>query len=129
MEEQTIRITVGDSVLWQGVTAIVVPEIALEEPGYILTMSAVASGHAKHEFFALAQMAYYQFQDDELVVHRVAQPIRIEQNGQRELVEAGMVILRQENGELQVCGHEHLNAKKMLEATNRYCTRWVRLDI
>lgn len=129
MEHQTIQISAGDTVHWQGVTAIVVPEIALEEPGYILTLSAVASGHAKHEFFALAQMAYYQFQDDELVVYRVAQPIHIEQNGQREHIDAGMVILRQENGELQVCVHERLNAKKMLEATNRYCTRWVRLDI
>ena len=129
MEQQVVKIYVGNSLRWQGMTAIVVPEIALSEPGYIVTVAAAASGHSKHEFFALAQMAYYQFEDDELAVNRVREPLCIEQDGQMEKLEAGMVILRQESGELMVCVHDQLNARKMLETANRYCTRWVRLDL
>jgi hypothetical protein len=42
---------------------------------------------------------------------------------------SGMIIYRDAKGEFHVLMHESLNRKKMLETANRYCTRWVRLDI
>lgn len=128
-EDKRIQIYVGTGVDIEAVGAILVPEIALTEPGYIKTMTVSMEAHSKHEFFAMAQMAYFQFQDDELSIKRVNGPIRLNLSETIEEIACGMVICRDSNGELHVILHEQLNAKKMLEATNRYCTRWVRLDI
>lgn len=110
-------------------SAILVPEKALEEPGYIKTMSVGESANVKHEFHAMAQMAYYQYQDDELEIVSVSGPISVRLGEEIEKIDPGMVICRDPAGEFQVFIHQQLNRKKMLETTNRYCTRWVRLDI
>jgi hypothetical protein len=126
----TIQISYDDdTILADCVSAIVVPEIAMTEPGYIKTMTAGMVANSKHEFHAMAQMAYYQYQDGELDVAVVRVPIRIESNSESEEISSGMVIYRDSGGVFHVLIHEQLNRKKMLEATNRYCTRWVRLDI
>ncbi len=111
------------------VSAILVPDVALDEPGYIKTFSAQSGSHSKHEFQAMAQMAYYQFQDDELDLVAIDGEIQIFYQDTLEEVATGMVIYRGDDGEFHVVIHDSLNKKKMLEATNRYCTRWVRLDI
>lgn len=111
------------------VSVILVPDIALEEPGYIKTFTVQSGSHSKHEFQAMAQMAYYQFQDDELDLLTVDGEIQVLCQENVEEMASGMVIYRDEEGEFHVVIHDSLNKKKMLEATNRYCTRWVRLDI
>ena len=110
-------------------SVILVPEIALKEPGYIKTMTAKAEAHSKHEFHAMAQMAYYQYQDDELDISIASAPMEVVRGDEREEIPSGMLIYRDHGGEFHVLIHNHLNRKKMLETTNRYCTRWVRLDI
>lgn len=111
------------------ISAILVPEKALTEPGYIKTVTAKADAHSKHEFHAMAQMAYYQYQDDELNIVDVAGSIKVTASDIVDELQTGMVIYRDALGEFHVLIHNSLNKKKMLEATNRYCTRWVRLDI
>jgi len=128
-EERTIQILADDGLEADCAGAIVVPEIALREPGYIKTMTVSMEAHSKHEFFAMAQMAYFQYQDEELSIVKVNGPIRLQQAEMVEEILCGMVIFRDTEGVLHVVLHEQLNPKKMLEATNRYCTRWVRLDI
>jgi len=128
-QERVIQITADTDLGADCVGAILVPDIALAEPGYIKTMTVSMEAHSKHEFFAMAQMAYYQYQDEELSIVRVDGPIRLEMDEVVEEISCGMVIYRDKEGELHVVLHEQLNPKKMLEATNRYCTRWVRLDI
>lgn len=125
----TLAITSDSGTLGQGVSAILVPEIALTEPGYIKTMAVNMTASTKHEFFALAQMAYYQYQDGELAVSEVDGPVTVRWADEAETLEKGVLIYRDEAGELHVLIHRQLSAKKMLEAANRYCTRWVRLDI
>lgn len=110
-------------------SAILVPEAALVEHGYIRTMIAGEEAGAKHEFHAMAQMAYYQFQDDELEVVEVAGDLEVSRGGLVEHVRRGMVVARGGEGQFFILTHPGLNTKKMLEAANRYCTRWVRLDI
>ncbi|SHO46628.1 hypothetical protein [Desulfopila aestuarii] len=128
-EERTIQIITDTDMRVDSVGAILVPEIALSEPGYIKTMTASMEAYSKHEFFAMAQMAYFQYQDEELSIMNVDGPIRLQQAETVEEIACGMVIYRDAGGELHVVLHNSLNPKKMLEATNRYCTRWVRLDI
>jgi len=111
------------------VSVIIVPEAALAEPGYVRTLTVSNEAHAKHEFFAMAQMAYYQYQDGELTIMEVKGPLKIRFDEELEIFDAGMLICRDVQGELHVLVHEGLNKKKMLETANRYCTRWVRLDI
>jgi hypothetical protein len=125
----TIQIIYDDVILEDCVSVIIVPEVATTEPGYIKTMTAGMAAHSKHEFHAMAQMAYYQYQDEELDVVTVRTPLRIESSTESEELSSGMVIYRDSSGVFHVLIHELLNRKKMLEATNRYCTRWVRLDI
>lgn len=110
-------------------SVILVPEIALTEPGYIKTFTANPDAHSKHEFHAMAQMAYYQYQDEELEVVETDSEIAVVFREKIDQVPVGMVIYRDTDGEFHVLVHNSLNKKKMLEAANRYCTRWVRLDI
>ena len=56
-------------------------------------------------------------------------PLEIECDDVHELVESGMVIYRVGQGSIRAVAHQELNLRKLLEAANRFCTRWVRLDI
>lgn len=110
-------------------SVIIVPERATSEPGYIQAITTRAGAHDKHEFQAIAQMAYFQGQDDELEVICLNGPGQIEHDGNTEDFLDGMVIFRSESGELGIVLHKGSMKKKLLEAAYRYCTRWVRLDI
>lgn len=110
-------------------TVIVVPEIAVGEAGYIKTYSRKASGSSKHEFHALAQMAYFQFQDEELEIIEVDTPLSIDDGTEATVLDGGMVICRDLEGGIRALVQVGQNRKKLLEAAYRYCTRWVRLDI
>ncbi len=122
IQSPTTTITSCESVL-------IVPEIALQEAGYIKMFSVKDSAHAKHEYHALAQMAYFQFQDDELEIVEIDSPLTITCGSDVTELEAGMVLYRDSAGSFHVLIHPSLNRKKMLESVYRYCTRWVRLDI
>lgn len=109
--------------------AIIVPEQALHEPGYITMMTGEGVAVDKHSLQALAQTACYQFQDEELEVAELTGPCRIVgPGGEAELVR-GMLIYREASGAIGAAVHNGLNARKLLAAAHRYCTRWVRLDI
>ena len=110
-------------------TAIVVPEVAIKEAGYIKTFSRKEGGHAKHEYHALSQMVFFQFQDDELEIREIDSPVTISCGTERIDVQGGLIIYRDLGGELHVLVHKLQNRKKLLETAYRYCTRWVRLDI
>ena len=110
-------------------TVIIVPTIAENEPGYIKVLTANIKSGSKHEFHALAQMAYFQVQDDELDIEPMHGECSIAHAGDVETVESGLVIYRSEDGMIHVIAHHDVPHKKLLEVANRYCTRWVRLDI
>jgi hypothetical protein len=110
-------------------SVIIVPEIAVKEPGYINALTVKDSAHAKHEFHAMAQMAYYQFQDDELAIDEIDSSLTVIFGTQNVELSAGMILCRNLTGEFRVLVHATQNRKKLLEAVYRYCTRWVRLDI
>lgn len=126
---ETIQVRYDGCEIGDCVSAIVVPEMAMTEPGYIKTLTANAQAHAKHEFHTMAQVCHFSYQDDELDLVRASGPIEVEVAGKIEELVSGMVIYRDSSGEFHVLIHGLLNVKKMLESTNRYCTRWVRLDI
>lgn len=121
---QAASITINDCE-----SVIIVPEIAIQESGYINALTIKDGAHAKHEFHAMAQMAYYQFQDDELVIDEIDSPLTVIFGTQKSELVAGMILCRYKTGEFRVLVHVAQNRKKLLEAVYRYCTRWVRLDI
>lgn len=110
-------------------SVIIVPEIAVEEPGYINSLTIKNSAHAKHEFHAMAQMAYFQFQDDELSIEEIESSLNVILGDQNIELSGGMILCRNLSGEFRVLIHATQDRKKLLEAAYRYCTRWVRLDI
>ncbi|TKB25733.1 hypothetical protein FCL47_11530 [Desulfopila sp. IMCC35006] len=110
-------------------SVILVPEMALQEAGFIKTFTAKDSASAKHEYHALAQMAYFQYQDDELEIIEAGSPLTITCGEESTSIDDGMVLYRTGDGSFHVLAHGSQNRKKLLEAAYRYCTRWVRLDI
>ena len=126
---ELIRIESGKELLSNCESLIIIPEIAIKEPGYIQVFTIKDTAHAKHEYHAMAQMAYFQYQDDELDMQEVDKPITIVMQGESVSLEAGMVLSREPSGDFFVFVHTSQNQKKLLEAGYRYCTRWVRLDI
>jgi len=124
-----IKLYIEDKVVEDCTSVIIVPEKAVEEPGYIKTLTAKNDVSSKHEFHAMTQMAYFQFQDDELEVTEPNGEIRVESGETSEILQSGMVLYRDTNNAFFVLIHEGLNRKKILEAAYRFCTRWVRLDI
>ncbi len=129
MDTDTIILQFAGHTITDCASLIIVPEIAIAEPGYIKTLTIKATAHAKHEFQAMARMAYFQFQDDELEITPLKDPLGITFRGETEYLTAGMVLYRDLAGQFYVLVHEGQNRKKLLEAGHRFCTRWVRLDI
>jgi len=107
---------------------LIIPERALEEHGYIKALHGSATPN-KHEFQALAQTGYYQYQDDELDYCETAGPIEVVRGMEQEALEDGMVLFRDTCGSIKAVVHRSARPKKLLEAAHRFCTRWVRLDI
>jgi len=108
---------------------IVVPEQALSEGGYIRAFSSEQSGQSKHLYQAMAQTAYFLEQDDELTVRQYLQPLSVRWGREEILLDRGLAIVRTIDGGQEVLVVGPVNRKKLLEVANRYCTRWVRLDI
>jgi hypothetical protein len=125
----SIIIRFAETVITNCESVILVPEIAVQEAGYIKTFTVKDSAHAKHEYHALAQMAYFQFQDDELLMLEIDSPLTITSGTDVLEITGGMVLYRDTAGAFHVVVHALQNRKKLLEAAYRYCTRWVRLDI
>lgn len=131
MSSEPLHLSWDDRVMADCVCLLIVPEKAIEEPGYIKGLHCSGATN-KHEFQALAQTAYYQHQDGELEFVTTCQPITVygsSENEQNNLLEAGLVIFRDQNGSIKAVVHESVSLKKLLESANRFCTRWVRLDI
>lgn len=127
--ETQLQVIDGQGGVTECRTVLVVPERAIGEPGYIKAYSAGDAGSAKHEYHALAQMAYFQFQDEELNCLVVEAPLRIVSGGEARSQDDGMVLCRDLAGAVSALAFSGQNRKKLLEAVYRYCTRWVRLDI
>ena len=126
---KSIVITSEEGILADCVSTIIVPELAIKEAGYIKMFTVNDAAHAKHEYHAMAQMAYFQFQDEELEIQDIQSTITIVYGEERIDINGGMVICRDRAGHFHVLVHAVPNRKKILEAAYRYCTRWVRLDI
>ena len=124
-----LRIILHDKVVENCVSVIAVPEKAMHEAGYIQTFTDKNTSSSKHEFHTMAQMAYFQYQDDEFSCDVVKNSVVVESDGHREQFDAAVVMYRDGAGEFHAFIHQGLSAKKMLEAAYRFCTRWVRLDI
>ena len=126
---ESIVISSEENILAECVSTIIVPELAIKEAGYIKMFTVKDGAHAKHEYHAMAQMAYFQFQDEELEIQEIQATITIACGRENIDLHSGMVIYRDQTGEFHVLVHAVQNRKKILEAAYRYCTRWVRLDI
>ncbi len=127
--EKRIEIVFDKKVITESASVIIVPEAALQEAGYIKMFTVKDLAHSKHEYHAMAQMAYFQYQDDELEIEEISSAVTVNCGNDTVNVDGGIVIWRDGSGEFRVVAHPLQNRKKLLEAAYRFCTRWVRLDI
>jgi hypothetical protein len=126
---ESIIVECGGKTITDCSSIILVPEIAITEPGYITTVTVGASAHAKHEFHTMAQMAYFQFQDGELEIAPLEGSVRVSVRGEAEVLVAGLALYRDTEGRFHALMHEGQDGKRLIEAAYRFCTRWIRLDI
>jgi len=126
---QSIAVTLGNSRKLEAESVVIVPEKAIDEPGYIKALTIKDGASAKHEYHAMTQMAYFQYQDDELELEEVEQRMVISTSAEEMVLTEGMIIVRTIDGKLLTFVNVMQNKKKLLESGYRYCTRWVRLDI
>ncbi len=129
MIEDTMRIRFDATEVTDCTCALVIPERAVTEAGYIKTLTTKALAHSKHEFQAMSQTVYYRYQDGEVEITAVNGPLSVEWLQDVETLMAGIVVYRDGSGEFHILAHPGQNVKKLLEAAHRFCTRWVRLDI
>lgn len=129
MKEDFITIRFEDDTMTECSSAIIIPERAMTEAGYIRTLTTNSTAHSKHEFHAIAQMALFDFQEGELGVEAVNGPLTIQWKNEIETITAGVVVLLDSQGDLHLMGNSGQNVNKLLQIAHRFCTRWVRLDI
>lgn len=124
-----MNIRLSESTVLNCDSVIIAPDKAVEEAGYILSFSEEQTGSSKHVFHAMAQMAYFQYQDDEIEIIPFEGEIDCIGNDFVEKLDNGLFLFRTSKGEIGVVAEKSCNIKKLLETVYRYCTRWVRLDI
>lgn len=124
-----IEITFEDGQKIGCMAVIAVPEIALTEPGHIRTFTAGPTALSKHEFHALGQMALMQFEDGETTPRKAGGGLDLTAGNETLRIESGAVICRLDSGELAIYTNADRPIRKYLETANRFCTRWIRLDI
>ncbi len=129
MKEDSIIIRFEDDTMTECSSAIIIPENAMMEAGYIRTLTTNSTAHSKHEFHAIAQIALSQFQEGELEVEAVYGPFTIQWKNEIETITAGVVVFRDLQGNLHLIGNSGQNVNSLLQLAHRFCTRWVRLDI
>ncbi|MBW2108575.1 MAG: hypothetical protein JRI36_07930 [Deltaproteobacteria bacterium] len=128
MSTEFVVVRVGGE-SWDCETVILVGAEAVEHDGHITMLSANTGPNTKHEFYALAQTALIQFQDEELEIQPVKEPLRAQWADQAHDIASGLALCRTRNRRLHVMAHEGLPWRKLLEAANRFCTRWIQLDV
>lgn len=129
MKDDSITIRFEDDIVTECSSAIIVPERAMREAGYIKTLTVNSRANSKREFHALAQIALSRFQDGELEFEAVYGPLTIQWMSEIEIITAGVVIILDTQGNLRLIGNSGQNVNKLLQLAYRFCTRWVRLDI
>lgn len=129
MNSSPIQLRAGTDIMAHCLCLLIIPARAVDEPGYIKPLHSSGPAASKHELHALAQTAYYQFQDDELQLELTGEPILVEAGAETESLEEGMVVLRDQSGAIRAVVNGDVSARRLLETANRFCTRWVRLDI
>lgn len=94
-----------------------------------ILLGASSSKQDKHTLHALAQMAYYQFQDDEITPLIINGKCSITNLSPAHQAEKCLLIIKSQSRDLTLYHHDDIQIKKYLEAAHRYTTRWIRLDI
>jgi len=129
MKEESIVIRFEDGTITECSNAIIIPEKAMVEAGYIKTLTTNSTAHSKHEFQAITNMALFKFQENELGLKTFNGPFTIQCKNEIETVTAGVLVLLDSQGDLHIIGSPGQNVNKLLQLAHRFCTRWVRLDI
>lgn len=129
MKEDSIIVRFEDDTVTECSSAIIIPERAMIEAGYIRTLTTNSTAHSKHEFHAIAQIALSRFQDGDLEVETVDGPFTIQWKNKIETITAGVAVLLDSQRKLHLIGNSVKNVNKLLQSAHRFCTRWIRLDI
>jgi len=124
-----LEIIASGKLLCRCISAIVVPKVALAEPAYVRTLALQSTVQSKHEFFALSQISRIQFSEGELLHHVVTGHLEVKGAGGAIDLADGMIISRSVASYLAVFANTQSPLGKFFEAAERFCTRWIRLDI
>ena len=78
----------------------------------------------------MTQMALLQFREGELEVEAACGPPTIHWKEEAETIAApGVVLCLDSRGDLHLVGNPAQDVSKLIHLADRFCTRWVRLDL
>ena len=129
MKDDSITIRFEDDTVTECSSAIIIPDRAMIEAGYIKTLTTNSTANSKHEFHTISQIALSRFQEGELEVEAVYGPLTIQWKDEIETITAGVLVFLDSQGNLHLIDNSGQNVNKLLQLAHRFCTRWVRLDI
>ncbi len=130
-QEIALKIRKGNEIIFLAETVIIVPSDAPDYPEKITCFCKGSPANAKHAYYTLSQIALMDFEEHALDMTDLPQGtvISLVKNSLEKSMDAGLVIARDTEGKVSVFAHENVDKYLLLKFANRYCTRWIRLDI
>lgn len=112
-------------------SVIVVPDRALDEPGFIKTYSTTSGQMSKHDLHQLSQIALFDFEDGNLIPENLSGQDSLAVDFQNSItrIPDGIVLARLESGAPALLVCEGAEVMRLLKLAHRFCTRWIRLDV
>jgi hypothetical protein len=126
-----LKIFAGEKLLNEAETALLTPADAPEYPDKFRGETTQSAVNAKHAYHALAQIAFFDYEDKILEVVSVPPETVLTIRGEHTQgqVDEGLIVARDAQGKVRVFAHEGQDLFALLKFAHRYCTRWIRLDI
>ena len=126
----TIHVTHADSHLSAGGSAIGLPSGAEENTGKMILWTTDSAHQRKHTLFSLMQTVQIRYEDGDLDIETFpGGPFILSFGNESAEVERGLVVCTDEKGGIHLYAHEDVDIRSLIRAANKYCTRWIRLDV
>ncbi len=125
-----IHVTHAERRLSTGSSAIGLPSGAEENTGKMILWTTDSAHQRKHTLFSLMQTVQIRHEDKDLDIETFSGgPFILSFGEESTEVEHGVVVSTDESGAIHLYAHEDADIRSLIRAANKYCTRWIRLDV
>lgn len=110
---------------------LMIPKDAPDYPDKVIAHVSGSPANAKHAYHAISQIALLDFEEELLTEEEFpnGESLEVKQGDCFEELTEGIIIARDKSGKVRLFAHDTVDTMRLLRFANRYCTRWIRLDI